>query len=490
MLGLEKLLRSFNERKSPTILSGEIDADDSSRVQQIQVYWNFYKGYHWELIPANDKPAVTTNYCRIICDKMVSFELGNGFTFMLNKDLNGVPVTASGKSLFEFLTYVWKDNKLLQFAIEMGLMKSVTGEAWVQVRNHTPEELYDPYNKYPDGRIAVTVLASDTVFPEFDPHDKDVLVKLSVIYQIEKPNTNITGKRNFKKILYKQIWTREEIVEYEDAQEINRYENKYNLIPFIQIKNLSIPAEEHGRSDLEDVIPLNTEYNLKSSNISEIIDYHASPVTVVYGAKVGNLEKGANKMWGGLPANAKIENLEMKSDLSLSQAYLDVLKESICEVSGVPEACLGGKQAISNTSGVALQYANLPLIEKTRVKKDLTKKGLEVLNQLIIFIAMQEGYITKPDTFSFAEFAWNEVSIPDTLPKDALIEVQQIQAEMKAGLTDRESAMKQLGKEDISTLIAKIDRDIEVYPEFYGREAPQINSGLTNSPVPKEEIQN
>lgn len=38
----------------------------------------------------------------------------------------------------------------------------------------------------------------------------------------------------------------------------------------------------------------------------------------------------------------------------------------MCEIGGVPETVLGGAQAISNTSGVALQYINLPLIEKTR----------------------------------------------------------------------------------------------------------------------------
>lgn len=67
--------------------------------------------------------------------------------------------------------------------------------------------------------------------------------------------------------------------------------NKYGVIPFVQIKNLSIAGKVEGVGDLDDIIPLNVEYNLKQSNVSEIISYHSAPITVVYGAKISNIEK-------------------------------------------------------------------------------------------------------------------------------------------------------------------------------------------------------
>ena len=65
----------------------------------------------------------------------------------------------------------------------MGQMKSITGEAWVQVRYFEPDEIDDPFNEYPDGRIKLLLMPTSVVFPEYDPHQKGVLTKLTIISQ-------------------------------------------------------------------------------------------------------------------------------------------------------------------------------------------------------------------------------------------------------------------------------------------------------------------
>ena len=139
---------------------------------------------------------------------------------------------------------------------------------------------------------------------------------MTIMYTYEKiVKTPILGKTRKEQTLYKQIWTKDECAIIDGKSEPEVIPNRYGAIPFVQIKNLVVAGRNDGRGDLEDLIPLNTEYNMKESNVSEIIDYHAAPVTVVYGAKIGNLEKGANKMWGGLSKDARVENLELRSDL-------------------------------------------------------------------------------------------------------------------------------------------------------------------------------
>lgn len=135
------------------------------------------------------------------------------------------------------------------------------------------------------------------------------------------------------------------------------------------------------------------ELNLKSSDVSEIIEYHSAPVTLVYGARVGQLEKGANKVWGGLPKDAKVENLTLDSDLQASKDYIASVKTAMHEIGGVPEGALGKDLAISNTSGVALQLMMMPLIERIEQKRALTKECLEKVNKLIIKIGLDEGLI-------------------------------------------------------------------------------------------------
>jgi hypothetical protein len=171
----------------------------------------------------------------------------------------------------------------------------------------------------------------------------------------------------------------------------------------------------------------------------------------------------------------------------------------MCEIGTVPEAALGGSQSISNTSGVALQYQNLPLIEKTRLKRQSTEDGLERLNKLILLIALKEELITKPDDIQGRYFFFNEVDLPDTLPKDELLELQQIQIEMQLGLLSRRGALKRMGKEKIDDMILEIDKDRRDNPTVYGlqdpsamghnnQDIPQLNSGMTNSQTPNEQL--
>ena len=494
MIGFERR-RDFNDFFNTSLvgLQGELDNKQVDRLRKIKLAWNFYEGYHWEEMPEQDTPEITVNYCRAFVDKFVSFELGKAFSVATSKLMEGKKITKDGRTVFEYLEDVWEDNNQYLFTTEMGQMKSITGDAWVQVRYFEPEELDDPFNEYPDGRIKLLLMPTSVVFPEYDPHQRGVLTKVTIMYTYEKiVKTPILGKTRKEQTLYKQIWTKEECAIIDGNNEPEVIPNRYKAIPFVQIKNLVVAGRNEGRGDLEDLIPLNTEYNMKESNVSEIIDYHAAPVTVVYGAKIGNLEKGANKMWGGLSKEARVENLELKSDLGASSNYINNLKVAMCEVGGIPETVLGGSQSISNTSGVALQYINLPLIEKTRLKRTSTEDGLERLNKLILLVSVFEGLIIKPDDVPTRDFFWNTVSIPDTLPKDMLLELQQIQQEMKMGLESRRNAMKRIGKENIEELIKEIDEDREKNPTIYGAKDPSqeqsLNSGMTNGQTPVEQV--
>ena len=495
MIGFENRRGSFESFFNTSLvgLQGELDSQQIERLKKIRRAWNFYEGYHWEEMPEVDTPELTVNYCRAFVNKFVSFELGKAFSFITHPNVEGIKVSPDGRTLFEYLEDVWEDNNQYAFVQELGQMKSVTGEAWVQARFFRPDELDDPYGEYPNGRLRLLLLPTSTVFPEFDPHDRDNLLSVTVMYEYDKRvRTGILGRVSHKKAVYKQVWTKETCTVIDDGAEPVEYPNKYGVVPFILFRNVTIAGRTEGFSDLDDIIPLNVELNLKESNVSEILDYHAAPITIVYGAKVGNLEKGANKMWGGLAKDARVENLSLQGDLAASNSYISNLRSTMCEVGGIPESVLGGSQAISNTSGVALQYINLPLIEKTRVKRINTEDGFERLNKLIILISLLEGLIQKPEGVENRDFFHTECSIPDTLPKDELIELQQIQAEMKIGIESREGAAKRMGKENLEELFSTIDEDIKEHPEIYGvnpkQDSPQINSGMMNGDTTIEQV--
>lgn len=515
------------------VSQGDLTNQETLRLERIKEAWNFYEGYHWEGIDDLDSPQVTFNYCRPFVNKFVAFEFGKGFTIKTPmaldnkgvtvgdtkidvsvKDDNGdgvvspeelenTPEKLVEKTVNDFLNSVWDTNNRDELCVEIGQTKSITGEAWVKVSFESPEDLDDPFEEYPNGKLRLTCIPTQFVFPTFNPHDKDRLDSLLIMYPIEKRvETGLLFKRSSTTtVIYKELWTKDEIVVYEDKEETDRMENPYGIIPFVQIKNFPIAGRTYGMGDLDDVIPLNVELNTKRSDISEIIDYHSAPITCVFGAKIGNLEKGANKVWGGLPKDAKVANLELQGDLGASTNYADSLKTAMCEIGGVPETVLGGANAISNTSGVALQYMNLPLIERTRVKRLCTKTGFETVNKMILHIAILEGLIEKPENISKKDFLYNEVTLPDTLPKDELLELQKLESEMKLGLECRHGALERMGREDIPNKLNEIDKEREEHPELFNpmlqtvwyqnqlqQQTPQVNSGMTNGQTPIEQV--
>lgn len=509
---------------SKIIQGGDLTNFEINRLNKIKDAWNFYEGYHWEGIDDLDVPQVTFNYIRPFVNKFVAFEFGKGFTFKTNQALDKVGVTVNDnklvvnfdrdengvitsdekevvsmpKTLFDFLSDVWKDNKSDVLITELGQTKSITGDAWVKVQYFSLEDLAedDPFGEYENGRIRLVVMPTQYVFPTFNEHDRDKLESMMITYPIKKVvETGLLRKRAQETtILYKEIWDKDSIKIFEDGVLIETFENPYGLLPFVQFKNFVIAGRTYGASDVEDLIPLNVELNTKKSDVSEVIDYHSAPITLVYGAKIGNLEKGANKVWGGLPKDSRVENLSLQGDLIASVNYTDNIKTAMCEIGGIPETVLGGAQAISNTSGVALQYMNLPLVERTRVKRLSTKEGLEKINKMIIFIALQEGLIIKPDNISLKDFLHTEVTLPDTLPKDELIELQLIEQEMRLGLECRHGAMTRTGKDDVTEKLAEIDEERQKYPEIFNPQLQammyeqKLNSGMLNSQTPNEQV--
>ena len=504
------------------INAGNLTNEETLFLKRVKEAWNFYEGYHWEGMDDLDSPQVTFNYCRPFVNKFVSFEFGKGFSIetpveieqdevtvndpkldmVLGDELDGSDdeVVQREKTEGDFLNDVWEDNKKDTLCIEIGQTKSITGEAWVKVQFEDPEDLNDPFEKYPNGRIRLSVVPTQFVFPRFNDHDKDKLEHLLIMYPIRtEKETGILFKRtSTTTVIYKEFWTNSEIVVYEGDKEVDRMENPYGFIPFVQIKNFPVAGRTRGVGDLDDVIPLNVELNTKKSDVSEVIDYHSAPITLVYGAKIGNLEKGANKVWGGLPKDAKVENLGLQGDLTASANYIAETKTAMCEIAGIPETVLGGASAISNTSGVALQYINLPLIERTRIKRNCSTAGLETVNEYILFIAMYHGLIEKPEDISMKDFVSNEVTLPDTLPKDELMELQKIQQEMTLGIECRHGAMERTGKTDIDRKLKEIDAERQEHPElfnpmlqqtWYQNQQSATNAGgMMNGQTPVETV--
>lgn len=394
---------------------------------------------------------IAVNYYRAFNDFLSRFTFGKGLHFRSPKATEAI--------IPDRLERIWEvDNDKMRVLFEMGQSGGITGDCFVKVAYEEPWT--DTTGRFHPGRVRILPLNSSFCFPEFHPHDRTRLLRFKQKYRFW--GTSLEGTRQV--FTYTEILTDDLIEEYINDELIDSRPNPLGLVPVVHIPNIPVAGSPWGLSDAHDIITLNRAYNEISTDIADIINYHASPVTVIVGAKASNLEKGAKKVWGGLPKDAQVFNLEGgASGIDGALKYLDLLKRSMHEIMNIPETALGQVQPISNTSGVALSMQYQPLMNRYSQKMAQYGKGIERINELaLLTLAIKEpetmfynpeidgpikpGQLDRLDINDPITFM-NYAHFPPPLPLDKLIILNEIQTKIAMGLESKEGALRSLGEE-------------------------------------------
>jgi hypothetical protein len=442
------------------------------RLNRYQELWSMYLGNQWLQDQDNEgDDLVTINYCAIFVEKLASFLMtphGNNKHGVVFKSpdtdkANDAPTelekTFNETDIIPFVNEVWENNQRQQLFMELAMLGGITGDVFVkvgwlasgqatpadEVANQPPDEDYEDEwgNKLKRvrgaaGEIIISVLDSTIVFPVFDEQDRHHMIACTVMYFITDPSKPMGDP-----MMYRESYTRDEIEIQFGQQTPKKYKNALGEIPIVHIPNYKVPGKAYGKSDLADIISLQMQFNEKQTDVSDIINYHAAPITIVQGAKVNQLERGAKKLWSGLPKDAKVFNLETQSDLKSSKEHIMEIKQGMHELVGVPSSTLGKEMKISNTSGVAMSVMYQPLIDRRNLKIATYGPGLQRINRLIIKLGEQMQLIkiaadVKDKYKTIIDFG-------DPLPKDELIALQVLAQEVGLGIKSRFTAMKERG---------------------------------------------
>lgn len=421
------------------------------RLNRYSLNWAMYLGHHWSYRREIGETQMVYNYFRAFTDYIVNFTFSRGVQFRSPKQTEAI--------VPDLLKRVWEvDNNKHGVLWEMGQQGGVSGDCFVKVAYE--EAWQDSTGKFHPGRVRILPLNSSFAFPEFHPHDRNRLIRFKLKYRFW--GTSVEGTRQV--YTYTEILTDDMIEEYINDELIDSRPNPLGLIPVVHIPNVLISGSPWGLSDCHDIIVLNRNYNEVATDVADIINYHAAPVTVITGAKASNLEKGPKKVWGGLPKDAQVFNLDGGgAGLQGAIEYLKIVKVSMHEMVGVPETALGQVQAVSNTSGVALSIQFQPLMNRYQQKIVQYGKGLEQINSLVIrTLAFKEPEMMEwnpdfngpikqgqypmldpNDPLTYQTFA----HFPQPLPLDKLIVLSEIQQMMAMNLESREGALRRLGEE-------------------------------------------
>lgn len=425
--------------------------------------WAWYLGHHWSHRREAGEQQITLNYIRTLSDYITNFCFGKGVQFRVPEE--------NGAIIPHLLEKVWETDNNKHFVLwEMGQLAGVTGDCFVKIAYEQP--WLDSIGVAHDGRTRIIPLNPAHCFPEYHPHDRERLLRFKLKYRFW--GTSPEGTRQV--YTFTEILTDDRVEQYINDELIDTYDNPIGLIPIVHIPNTTISSSPWGQSDIWDIISLNREMNEKMTEVSDIINYHAAPVTIITGAKHSALEKGAKKVWAGLPEKAQVFNLESKGDMAGAMEYVAFIKIAMHEITGVPETALGQSQPISNTSGVALAIQFQPMMNRRTMKLIHFGKGLQRVNELIIRTQAiyepltlvwdeSQAAIPEPDQlYKLDPLDPNtyrtEAYWPEPLPVDVLIKLNELQAKMMIGLESKRGALRELGESFPNEKMAEIFEEL------------------------------
>lgn len=434
------------------------------RLNRYSLNWAMYLGHHTSYRRQAGEMQMVLNYYRAFTDFIINFTFSKGVMFRSTKATEAI--------VPNLLERVWEvDNNKATVLWEIGQQGGVSGDCFIKVAY---EEGYtDPAGGQHAGRVRILPLNSSFAFPEFHPHDRERLIRFKLKYRFW--GTSLEGTRQV--YTYTEILTDDMIEEYINDELIDSRPNPLGVIPIVHIPNVRVSGSPWGLSDCNEIISINRSYNEIATDIADIINYHAAPVTVIIGAKISNLEKGANKVWAGLPKDAKVENLEGGgAGLKGAMEFMDRLKKAMHEMTGVPETALGQAMPVSNTSGVALSIMFQPLMNRYHQKIVQYSHGLERVNELVLrtlalkepetfTIDMDSDTLPKPEQLvqldpNDPETYRSYCHFPPPLPLDKLIVLNEIQSLLSLGLQSKEGALRDLGEEFPEAKLQEIRQEL------------------------------
>lgn len=367
------------------------------RLMQYDFYWNMYLGNHWQMtsydyteLEEGTKKNVI-NYCNAVVNKHTAFLMNKGF---LNESVY--------PEIEQYLQKNWKtnfggikDNNL--FGIEMSHQGGITGDCFVEMLSSVDEFTGESFVKY-------KVLDSRKSFPIYDNNKKMIAF---LYYGTEKRIRNMNNgfveyDQTFSGFYYEP--GKKTFIENEKV--VNEQTFGILDIPIVHIKNFPVSIGNFGLSDLLTIGELNQIYDDLNSNANDILDYHASPITVLKGARGSDLVKGANRVWS-LPKDSSIENLSLNGDLTALDTHMKRIRENIAEVSNVPEATIGKLQSVANTSGSALAITFMPLFETMELKRIVYGQKIMEMNKYLLKIAFLKGELSPATIMTNALTKWD-----------------------------------------------------------------------------------
>lgn len=205
----------------------------------------------------------------------------------------------------------------------------------------------------------------------------------------------------------------------------------YVVPPLIDWQHLPRPGAYYGAHELTNV-GLNDAVNKVASDVKAILRTHASPRLVGFGFQADKLQETAvDALWTIPDSDARVQILEMNSDLASSMAYMRFLTDTYMQLARVT-VLSGGPDAYKGVTNLGIRSAFMAQLAKTRTLQAAYGDGLARLTQAAFSLMGQP-------------IALPEVKWRSALPESDLENIQALAQERALGIVSQETIAAQRG---------------------------------------------
>jgi hypothetical protein len=447
----------------PLRLKGkELEDDDNGRWSRYTRYLDFYKGNQWQSGQPErlGQRQLTVNYARAFIKKGASFLLGTGVRY-----------ECADKRAEKALAQVANENGLALLDYEAAIDSAVLGDGAFKVTRQLLDGSPTP---------SVLVRSVDVFSLSANWAGDDMRRLLSVTEEYTLSAAEVRARYHVEvlqaQVQVCEVWSAETLTVRiaNDPRLEQHLPNPYGFIPYVIFPNERRPRLFWGESDMADIMELCSEFNVRMSVMSQILQFSGNPVLVLEGvdATDSRLRVGPGAVWE-LPPDSQAYLLDLmgKGGLESHMSYIATLHQTLFDLAEMPRAAFShNSPSGQGASGVSLEMQLYPIIQKVRRKRQIWTEMLERRARLILRML---GFSPELDI----KIIW-----PDILPKDRATLVANEIALVGQGIHSRVTANRNLGEESPQDEVAAALAEMTQWQAIGGNsQTLKVSGALVNS---------
>jgi len=453
----------------------DVQVSELRRITELQGLWNFYDGEHRSFLKLSREGIddnVVINLCSVLVDRSTSRLFGDPLrgellTFNIEKkedvkarrskkgEAKGVTVAETDQTKAKaYLEDVYaRSGGLDKIYNSIGVYGAVTGHFIFKL---TLED---------EGPRIITIDPSIfSVLTRSDDKDKTKAYKLEFPITARDPRDGNIKETEFRQLIlhgpsyggpdgwhiqdfhrYQALVEVESVGKLEDTDPSNTANEMdwvpvspietWEFNPIVDGQNLPHARAYWGQSDMKNVTGLNDEINFVMSNVNRIIRYHAHPRTVGIGIEASTIQETAvESFWSvaATPDKAKIQNLEMQSDLPAVFNFFTIIREAFWTIGREADPSTF-KEKIGNVTNFGLRVLFLDALNKLGQKRQTYGKALTLVLERCMELGDMSDLTAVPN--------WT-----DPLPTDPRESAETLMIERDMGIVSKETAATERGR--------------------------------------------